>query len=98
MARHVARLNDKTMGTCSVHGNDIEGKIITASPNTFANKRGIARLHDKVEASCGHTAVIITASPNDKTNKRGTARLNDKVQGDEYVAKIITASPNVSVN
>lgn len=98
MARGVARLNDKTMGTCSKHGDDIEGKIVTASPNTFANGRGVARLNDKVEASCGHSAVISTASANDKTNNRGTARLNDKVEGDYYVAKIITASPNTFAN
>ena len=94
MSRAIARLNDQTMGNCSEHGNDIGGKITSASPNVTANSRGVARLGDKVLADCGHEAVIITASPTVSANQRGVARLSDQVGNSPYTAKIITASPN----
>jgi hypothetical protein len=93
MMRGAARLNDKTIGNCSIHGPNIKGKIITSSPDIDVNGRGLARLGDKVLADCGHVAEIITASSTeDPNNKRGTARLNDKVGNSPYRAKIITAS------
>jgi len=97
--RGSARLNDQTLGNCSVHGSNIKGKIISASPNIEVNGRGLARLGDKVLADCGHEAEIITASSTeDPNNKRGTARLNDKVGNSPYEAKIITASNDVFPN
>lgn len=98
-SRGAARLNDITIGTCTVHGANIKGKIITASGNVFVNGRQTARLGDTVLADCGHTAKIITASTSENTNSKiGTARLNDKVKGPEYTARIITASSNVFLN
>lgn len=94
MNRGIARLNDKTMGSCSEHGDNIGGKIITSSPDTSVNNRGVARLGDKVLADCGHESIIITASPNKSANNRGIARLDDKIGNGPYTAKIITASPN----
>jgi uncharacterized Zn-binding protein involved in type VI secretion len=98
MSRGVARLNDKTIGDCAEHGSNIAGRIITASGNTSANGRTIARLGDRVKADCGHEAKIITASGDTSTNTRGTARLNDKVGESPYTGKIVTASANTFNN
>jgi uncharacterized Zn-binding protein involved in type VI secretion len=98
MSRGTARLDDKTTGSCSVHGDNIGGRIITASGDTIVNSRGVARLGDKVKADCGHEAVIITASPNITANNRGVARLNDQVGNSPYTGRIITASPNDFTN
>ena len=94
MSRGIARLNDQTMGNCTEHGNDIGGKITSASPNVSINNRGVARLGDKVLADCGHEATIITASPSITANQRGVARLDDQIGDSPYTAKIITASPD----
>lgn len=96
--RGVARLGDKTIGTCEVHGPNIQGTIVTASPNSSSNNRAVARLGDHVLADCGHTALIITASANTNTNNRGTARLGDLVGAGPYSATIVTASSDVFVN
>lgn len=98
--RPVARLNDKTFGVCSAHTHPIsvKGKIISASTDTLANNRGVARLNDTVLADCGHTSKIISASEDTLTNNRGTARLNDKVGAGPYSAKIITGSTDTFVN
>jgi uncharacterized Zn-binding protein involved in type VI secretion len=93
----VARLGDKCIGSCKVHGPDIIGTIITASPNVSVNNRQVARLGDKVLANCGHIATIITAAPKtDSNNRLGTARLGDKVGASPYEGIIITASTNVN--
>lgn len=97
--RGAARLNDLTLGECSVHGPDIKGKIATASGNVYINGRPTARLGDTVILECGHRAKIVTASGSEGTNnKLATARLNDKVKGPEYTGKIVTASGNVFLN
>jgi uncharacterized Zn-binding protein involved in type VI secretion len=102
MARGVARLNDRTTGTCSHPSHPVPitigGKIITASGDTKANRRGIARLNDVVLTDCGHRSKIITASGDHKTNGRPTARLNDAVGKGPYSARIITASGDTNVN
>lgn len=98
MSRGIARLNDKTIGDCSEHGPNIKGRIVSASGNTNANNRRVARLGDKVEAECGHTAKIVTASSNTNPNFKGAARLNDKVGDSPYTGRIITASGDTFVN
>lgn len=92
MSRGVARLDDRTIGDCSIHGTNIGGKITSASSNIFANKRGVARLGDTILADCGHESIIITASPTTTANQRGVARLNDQVGNSPYTAKIISSS------
>lgn len=93
----VARLGDKCIGSCKVHGPDIIGTIITASPNVNVNGRQVARLGDKVLANCGHIATIITATTKtDSNNRFGTATLGDKVGASPYEGIIITASTNVN--
>ena len=96
MSRRIARIGDRTFGSCSVHGS-VGGTIVTGSSNNFINDRRIARLGDTVIADCGHDAVIITASSTvfstlDKGQK--VARLGDQVRGSSYIAQIITASPD----
>lgn len=102
MARGIARLNDRTQGVCSHSSHpspiSVGGKIITASGDTKANGRGVARLNDIVLTDCGHTSKIITGSGDTKTNGRLTARLNDLVGAGPYSARIITASGNTNVN
>jgi uncharacterized Zn-binding protein involved in type VI secretion len=102
MSRGTARLNDRTIGVCSHPSHPVPitigGTIITASSDTNANTRGIARLRDTVLTDCGHRSRIITGSPNHKINGRPTARLNDRVGDGPYSARIITASGNTNVN
>ncbi len=102
MARPVARLGDRTIGKCSHsdhnHPKTVGGKIITASGDTLANNRGVARLNDKVLTDCGHVSRIITGSTDTLTNNRSTARINDKVGNGPYRAKIITGSTDTFVN
>lgn len=98
MSRGVARLGDKTFGTCSAHTTPITvgGIIITASPTVTANNRAAARLGDLVQADCGHISRIITSSSSVDSNQRGIARLGDKVGAGPYDATIITASTDAS--
>lgn len=102
MSRGVARLGDRTFGTCSAHPVPLSvgGKIITARTDVLTNNRGTARLGDTVLTDCGHTSKIITASATVETGGRSlkVARLGDKVGDGPYSATIITASSNVFPN
>lgn len=95
----VARLGDRTIGRCFCHlaPLPIGGTIITASPDTFANGLGVARIGDVIKADCGHTAKIITSSPDVYANSRGVARVGDRGDGC-YKCTIITGSPDVYAN
>lgn len=90
----VARVGDKTVGKCHCHivTIDVEGTIITGSPDRILDGRPVARLGDIIKADCGHTCKIITASSSVITNGRGTARLGDKGGDDCYECTIVTAS------
>ena len=95
----VARLGDRTMGSCSVHGGGIGGTITSASPTITVNNIPAARLGDQVTADCGHTATIISAGMNtDPNNVGGIARLGDQVGNSPYTAQIVSASPTVNAN
>jgi uncharacterized Zn-binding protein involved in type VI secretion len=103
MTLGVARLDDRTFGTCSdpSHRSPIQvgGKIITASSNVSANNIPVARLGDTVLTDCGHTSLIITASSNtDTNNQAGTARLGDLIGAGPYSATIITSSNDTFIN
>jgi uncharacterized Zn-binding protein involved in type VI secretion len=93
--RGLARVGDRTFGTCFCHDTPISvgGTIIVGSPDTFTNNLPQARLGDTVLADCGHKGTIITASPTVLCNNKGVARLGDNTTGC-YRAKIITASPD----
>lgn len=97
----VARLGDRTFGTCTAHNSPISvgGTIVTASGDTFVNNRPSARLGDKVLTDCGHTGLIVTASPTVDNNTRGgVARLGDMIGSGPYTAKIISASSDTFAN
>jgi uncharacterized Zn-binding protein involved in type VI secretion len=94
----VARLGDKCVGTCKVHGPNIIGTIITASSSVNVNNRQVARLGDTVLANCGHTAIILTAAPATFANNLLVARLGDNVGASPYEGIIITASPDVNAS
>ena len=97
MSRGVARLGDSTHGMCKIHKKKFKGTIISASPDTTCNGRGVARLGDTVLSDCGHKGTIISASPDTTCNGRGVARLGDNTGGD-YIATIISASPDTDCN
>ena len=102
MARPIARLNDRTDGTCSHSSHPVPirvgGTITTASDDMSVNNQGIARLHDQVTTDCGHVSYIITASENTGVNNRPAARLHDRVGRGPYSATIITASGDSIIN
>lgn len=93
--RGVARLGDRTLGSCIIHGPGIGGSIITASSDVVCNDYGVARLNDVVQADCACIAYIITACSTVQVNDRGCARLNDSVGNSSYNASIISASADV---
>jgi uncharacterized Zn-binding protein involved in type VI secretion len=97
--RGIARLGDKTYGTCYAHDKplNVTGKIVSASQDTFCDTHGVARLGDMVLTECGHTGKIISASQNVLCNELGVARLGDEVNGD-YIARIISASTTTFIN
>lgn len=102
----VARLGDKTTGTCYHPSHPapvkVEGTIITASSIEKAEGQGIARLGDLVLTSCGHYGKIVTASEanvksTDRNGSNLVARVGDKVDGmAPYKAIIITGASKVS--
>lgn len=96
--RGVARIGDRTMGGCVLHGAPMGGTIISGSSDVITNDRGTARLADKVQADCGCVALIITAASTVQVNSRGVARLRDQVGASPYTAEIITASNNVNAD
>lgn len=89
----IARLGDRTTGTCSCHASPISvgGTITTGSPDVFVNSKAVAREGDTVTADCGHIGIIVTYSPDTFANNRAVARLGDTTSGC-YVATIIEAS------
>ena len=98
MARHTARINDRTIGVCyhPIHDSPIitGGRVVTGSGNIIPNQRLQARINDIVLSDCGHIGVICTGKDNVITNQRPTARIYDRTNG-YYVAQIITGSSDV---
>jgi uncharacterized Zn-binding protein involved in type VI secretion len=98
MARGVARVGDRTHGTCYGHITplSIGGTITSGSGKVITNGKRTARIGDTVTADCGHTGTIVSGSGKDIADNgaKPVARLNDKVSG-TYVATIITASDDV---
>ena len=98
MSRGIARIGDRTYGTCYSHPVPIitGGTIITGSPDMQDQNKPVARLDDLVETDCGHIDAINSASgtiTNDAGLTKKVARLSDTVGRDGvYKASIITAS------
>ena len=89
----VARVTDRTHGTCYGHKTPISvgGTIVSGDGTVNAESLPIARIGDVVQADCGHTSVIVTGSPKTFASGISVARLGDNVSG-IYVATIISAS------
>lgn len=100
--RGVARVSDRTLGTCSHPSHEVPitvgGTIITGSSNLQADNLPVARIDDQVRTDCGHTDFIKTASGRIE-NIKLVARLADTVGRDGiYEATIISASTSVIGN
>lgn len=98
-ARPAARLGDLTLGSCSVHGDNIGGVIIGGNFSLLVNGRPIAQIGDSVLAHCGHTSRILTGDITTQPSKIkiATARLGDVVGLSPYVGVIVTASTDTFV-
>ena len=96
LSMRIARLGDRAIGTCYCHETPLStnATIISASTNTFANGRGVARLGDSVYTDCGHYGTIITASIKTMVNGRGASRIGDTTTGC-FIGTIITGSSDV---
>lgn len=96
--RGIARVTDRTLGTCyhPSHSSPVKnmgGTIETGSPNVQDQNLPISRLDDRVKTDCGHVDYINSASGTIE-NIKLVARLNDTVGREGiYKANIITASP-----
>lgn len=97
MSRGVARVDDRTYGTCTAHLTPITtgGTITSGSPTIVVNDRAAARLGDIVVADCGHTSEITSASSTVIGDEPPIARLDDTVGKGPYTATIISASSDV---
>jgi len=100
MARGVARVGDRTYGTCTAHLTPITtgGTITSGSSTIVVNDKPCARLGDTVTADCGHTSVITSASSDVIGDEPPVARINDSVGSGPYTATIISASSDVFAN
>lgn len=95
MSRGLARVGDRTFGTCShpSHSSPIQigGTIISGAPSVTSGNIADARIGDGVITDCGHFDVIISGSPTVISNGIGTARVGDRTGGRGiYNAVIIT--------
>jgi uncharacterized Zn-binding protein involved in type VI secretion len=97
MSRGVARVDDRTYGTCTAHLTPITtgGTITSGSSTIVVNDRKAARLGDTVTADCGHTSEITSASSTVIGDEPPIARLDDTVGKGPYTATIISASSDV---
>jgi uncharacterized Zn-binding protein involved in type VI secretion len=95
--RGVARLGDRTFGTCYHPSHNppkkVGGEITTASSDDLTNNRGTARLGDSILSDCGHPSEIVTGSSSVMVDFRGVARIGDLGSG-VYKCEIITGSEN----
>lgn len=93
MSRAVARVGDRTYGTCTCHQNPVTGfgRIVTGSDKLALDDKPVARLGDIILADCGHEAVIVTASELFLLEDRGVARVGDLGEGC-YNCEIIEGS------
>jgi uncharacterized Zn-binding protein involved in type VI secretion len=83
-----ARLGDKTFGNCSIHGPNIEGRIISCSNNVIIGGMPAARIGDSVLGNCGCISTIIEGSDKSIVSGMPMARLGDSFIG-TYTGVII---------
>lgn len=96
----VARLGDKTFGTCYHPSHKVppavSGTIVSCSSLTTCEGMGVARLGDKVKTTCGHYGSIVTCSGNSSETGEGIAHVGDKVSG-VYKATITSGASKTDV-
>jgi len=104
MSRGLARLGDRTIGTC-VHPShfpvpgplNIGGTIVVGTPGVTSGNLPDARMTDLVVTDCGHTDMIITGSVGVTSSILGTARLGDSTGGfGIYFGTIIAGDSNAT--
>jgi len=71
------------------------GVIVSASPDVFADGRGVARIGDQYACPIHGTNPIVTGSPDVFANGRAVARVGDATA---CGATIVTGSPTVLCN
>lgn len=103
MARGIARLGDRTTGTCShpSHLTPIStgGTITKASSTVIVNGKGAARLKDEVTTDCGHKDRISSASGTVNGDSEPIARISDTIGLDGiYDAVIVGSSPDTNAD
>lgn len=99
----VARLGDRTFGTCYRDHSGAEGlqtftgggTITGGSPDTYAEGKQVARRGDEVTADCGHKSKIVGGSATVYTNNKATARRGDAVADGPYLAEITGGAASV---
>lgn len=101
MAEGLARVGDRTFGTCTHPSHDpaieIGGTITAGSTDFLVNGIGGARTDDPVLTDCGHTDLIIAGSADVTANNKGVARVGDSVgKNGIYFAVITTGSTDVT--
>jgi uncharacterized Zn-binding protein involved in type VI secretion len=98
MGYSVARVGDTTHGTCksSEHEDPIEvdGTIITGSPDINGNSLPVATIGCVVQSSCGHTGTINSGSPSVNGDGLAVARIGDTFEG-TYYGTITSGSPDI---
>lgn len=89
MARRVVRLGDR-----GSHDGAAEGEVITASDDTFANDRGVARVGDTYLCPAHGPQPIASGSPSVWANGHPVAGVGDTA---ECGAVLEEGSPDVFV-
>lgn len=87
----VARIGDQWAGTCKDHGG-VTGVIITGSSDHFSGGKGVARVGDTVQASCGHTDTIASGSSTNFTNGDNKAYIGSATTGSQLTGTVITGN------
>lgn len=95
MSLPMARLGDRTRGTCCHPSHkgciSIGGTITSSASKSYCEGKLIARIGDKVTTDCGHEGTIVTGSAKYFVEGKLCACKGDKVAG-VYTATIITSS------
>jgi len=87
----IARIGDRTFGTCSAHKSPIPiGGTIVSGSSTTVDGPPIARIGDSVATDCGHSGTIVSGAGT-TVDGPPVARLGDSVAG-VYNASIISGS------
>jgi uncharacterized Zn-binding protein involved in type VI secretion len=101
--RQVARVGDLCRGTCYHSSHiipyDTTAVIVEGGRITYADDdKPVARVGDRVLATCGHYGVIVTGSDTVTAENKHVARVGDSisdVDGTDFVGTIVGGSDTV---